>query len=210
MRRCQTRRLKAGFNPSQPRDEIGRWTDSDAEPDDRVRLAAGDRPRLGPAALAAIATQVARRAIEAFRQENSLFDLFGGRTGTVSYTTLDGVEIFGSNSTSPTYTSRDRAAALELRAKLIDQYPDVMDTDDPGRRPNDAVFHAETTALLRAARANGGTLAGKNLDVHVDRILCPSCQTVLPYVGVEIGNPIVTFVDPKGKRMTMKNGSWVD
>jgi hypothetical protein len=182
-------RAKAGFNPSQPRDELGRWSDGGGRPDGRVWLAANDKPRLGPGTLAVIATQVAKRAIEAFRKDNLLLDLFGERPGTVSYTTLDGVEIFGSNSTSPTYTSRDRAAALQLRAKLIEKYPDVMDSDEAGRRPNDALFHAETTALLRAARANGGTLAGRTLEVHSDRALCPSCSEVLPLVGVELGDP---------------------
>ena len=49
-----------------------------------------------------------------------------------------------------------------------------MNTDNIGRYPNNAVFHAEATCLLRAARANGGTLAGKTIDVTVDREMCPA------------------------------------
>jgi hypothetical protein len=58
------------------------------------------------------------------------------------------------------------------------------------------LFHAETNVLLRAAEANGGTLAGKSLDIYVDRKLCPNCERVVPLVGLELGNPTLTFVDP--------------
>jgi len=99
---------------------------------------------------------------------------------------------------------------MSLRDKLLEKYPDVMDTKDIGRRPNDALFHAETTVLLRAARANGGNLVGQSLVVHSDRPLCQSCEKLLPYVGLELGNPIVTFVEPRGHTKAMHNGSWLD
>ena len=174
-----------------------------------MRLAAGDKPRLGPHAVAAIAAEVAKRAIAVFRKDKGLLDLFGGRIGTVTYTELNGENIFGSNSTSPTYTRNDRDAAVSLRETLLEKYPDIMNTEDIGRRPNDGLFHAETTALLRAARLNGGTLEEKTLEVHSDRPLCPSCLTVLPYVGLELGNPTVTFIDSIGLRQTIRNGKWV-
>jgi hypothetical protein len=79
-----------------------------------------------------------------------------------------------------------------------------------GRKPNDALFHAETTVLLRAAREKGGSLAGRTLTVHVDDKLCNNCQIVLPYVGLELGNPTVTFIDPNGLEKTMRDGAWVD
>jgi hypothetical protein len=81
---------------------------------------------------------------------------------------------------------------LGLRDSLLEKYPDVMDIDNIGRRPNDAVFHAEANVLLRAARENGGTLAGVTLEVLSDRPLCPSCREVLPYVGLELGNPVLS------------------
>jgi hypothetical protein len=91
----------------------------------------------------------------------------------------------------------------------LKKYPDVMKQDNIGEKPNDAVFHAETTILLRAARENGGTLANQTLEVHADRPICFSCETVLPYVGLELGNPVVTLVGPTGRTRTMKNGEWL-
>jgi hypothetical protein len=49
----------------------GQWT----------RLAASDKPRLGPAAIAAIVAETAKRAIQAYRNSNNLWDLFGSRIG---------------------------------------------------------------------------------------------------------------------------------
>lgn len=124
-------------------------------------------------------------------------------------TTIDEQQFFGTNSTSPTYTGADRAAAIKLRDRLIGMYPEVMNTQDLGQRPNDALFHAETTVLTRAARASGGTLAGRTLEVHVDRQMCPSCYSVLPLVGKELGDPTVTFVELTGLRRTMRSGTWL-
>jgi hypothetical protein len=76
--------------------------------------------------------------------------------------------------------------------------------------PKDALFHAETTVLLRAALKAGGTLAGRALTVHVDGKLCNNCEAALPYVGLELGNPTVTFIDPKGLTKTMRSGGWLD
>jgi hypothetical protein len=82
-----------------------------------------------------------------------------------------------------------------------------MDRQNIGRMPNDALYHAEATFLLRAARENGGSLAGRELTVVSDRPMCSSCQTVLPYLGLRLGNPSVTFVTPTGHR-SLINGSW--
>jgi len=97
-----------------------------------------------------------------------------------------------------------------MRGHLIEKYPEVMKQDNSGEMPNDALFHAEVTVLLRAARQNGGTLAGRTLEVHSDRVMCHSCKKVLPKVGLELGNPTVTFVGPKGSTRTMRNGDWDD
>jgi immunity protein Imm1 of predicted polymorphic toxin system len=75
-------------------------------------------------------------------------------------------------------------------------------------RPHDSFFHAEATLLFRAAAENGDTLAGKAFDVLVDRIICYSCKRWLPRMGLELGNPTVSFVDPSGVKRTMRNGSW--
>jgi hypothetical protein len=160
------------------------------------RLAASDKPSPGRAAMLGIMARAAERVMQAYRSENFLFDLFGNRDGAVALTTIDDKDIFGSNSSSPTYTDADREAAKDLRDKLVAKYPDAMRADNVGYTPNNALFHAETNVLLRAAEANGGTLAGRSLDIYVDRELCPNCKRVVPLVGLELGNPTLTFVDP--------------
>ncbi len=191
----------------------GRFTDeggaSGGEGLDDLQLVAGDGSR-GRGGLALIFIELASKLVEAFRSENGLFDLFGSRTGTVAHTSLDGNDIFGSNSTSPTYTGADRRAAEQMRDLLIQKYPEVMNIDNIGYKPNDALFHAETNILLRAAQQNGGTLSGRSLDIYVDRPMCSSCSTVLPKVGLELGNPTVRFFDPDGRMSTISDGLFSD
>jgi hypothetical protein len=161
------------------------------------RLAASDKPSPGRTAMLGIMARAAEGIIKLYRSENFLNDLFGNRTGAVALTTIDDKDIFGSNSTSlSTYTDADRKAATDLRDKLVEKYPTVMSADNLGYTPSNALFHAETNVLLRAAEANGGTLAGRSLDIYVDRRLCPNCETMIPLVGLELGNPTLTYVDP--------------
>jgi hypothetical protein len=160
------------------------------------RLAASDKPSPGRTAMLGIMARAAERVMQAYRSENFLFDLFGNRDGAVAVTTIDDKDIFGSNSSSPTYTDADREAAKDLRDRLVAKYPDAMRADNVGYTPNNALFHAETNVLLRAAEANGGTLTGRSLDIYVDRRLCSNCERVVPLVGLELGNPTLTFVDP--------------
>ena len=87
--------------------------------------------------------------------------------------------------------------------------PDLADRGNAGFKPNDGFYHAETTVLLRAARANNGTLAGQTLEVFGDTKVCDSCQRVLPFVGMQLGNPTVTFINPNGTRLTMRDGAWL-
>jgi hypothetical protein len=202
---------RSHFDPNQPRvpagnPDGGQWTSSDGGA--ARRLAAADTPRgRGPAL--AILLEIAKRVIERYRSEHGLWDLFGHKRGTVAVTTIDGTDVFGSNSRSPTYTSADWAAAITMRNTLVGKYPKDFPHEHVGRMPNAAFFHAETTLLLRAARQNGGTLAQRTLTVHVDEKLCNNCETVLPYVGMELGNPTVTFVDPTGATNTMRDGAWL-
>jgi hypothetical protein len=205
------RALKANFDPNQPRaprgnPDGGQWTDGGSG---RARFASSDTPRFGPKSKLAIAVELARMAIKLFRDQNLLHNLFGQKEGTVSYTKLDDVAIYGVNSDSPEYKDRDMIAAEQLRGDLIAKYPDDMTKDNVGQMPNNAVFHAETTALLRAARANGGSLAGKSLEIHVDRPMCPSCNKILPLIGLELGDPAVTFIGPSGVPKTMRGGAWI-
>ena len=98
--------------------------------------------------------------------------------------------------------------AREMRARLIEQYPDTMSTGNTGHRPNDALFHAEANALIRAAEPYDGSLAGRTIEIIVDRSRCPSCSTILPYIGLQLGNPTVRFIDPYGNISTMRDGRW--
>jgi hypothetical protein len=36
--------------------------------------------------------------------------------------------------------------------------------------------------------------------------MCSSCRKLLPYIGLELGNPTVTFVDHIGRRIIMRDG----
>jgi hypothetical protein len=150
--------------------------------------------------------RAATRVMEAYRSENGLFDLFGNRDGTVAYTTIDDKDIFGANSKSPTYTATDWHEAEQMRDTLISKYPDVMDATSSGQMPNNAVFHAESNVLIRAARENGGTLAGRSLDVFVDSKMCNNCEKIIPLVGLELGNPTITVVDTTKVSKTFRDG----
>lgn len=129
--------------------------------------------------------------------------------GTVAFTIVDDTPVFGVNSDAPGYTVRDEAMARDMRARLIERFPEVMANGNIGQRPNDALFHAETNALLRAAESNGGSLSGRTIEMRVDRRLCPSCETVLPYVGLQVGNPTVRLVDGTGAVWIFRDGAWI-
>jgi hypothetical protein len=217
--RISARRLleiyKANFDPNQPRvaagsPEGGQWTSEGGLAP--VRLASSDRKPFGRAGRIGIVLDAARRLIDAFRENNQLRDFFGEDVGTVAVTSLDDKYVYGFNSGiteySGQYTDSDGAAADELRSRMLAKYPEEMATRNIGAMPNNALYHAEATVLLRAARENGGSLSGKNLVVVVDKPVCLSCQTLLPLVGMELGNPTVTFVDPYGEISIMRNGSW--
>ena len=129
--------------------------------------------------------------------------------GTVAFTTVDDTPIFGVNSNSPAYTANDQAAAERMRDLLVELYPDVMSTGHVGRFPNDALFHAEANALMRAAEVVRSPLRGREISIRVDRRLCDSCDEVLPLLGARIGNPTVMFIDGTGAVWIMRNGIWV-
>jgi hypothetical protein len=151
--------------------------------------------------------------IDAYRREQGM-DLFGEpiwsrEQNTLATCRVGDIPLMGMNSGAITYTQQDQAAAERTRDALVLGYPTVMNTRQIGGFPNDALFHAETTCLLRAARANGGTLADQTIEVHVDRPMCISCRKVLPSLGLELGNPTVTFFDPDGSVRTMRDGAWI-
>jgi hypothetical protein len=102
-----------------------------------------------------------------------------------------------------------QSAEETLRQTLLEAYPDLLSSGNIGWFPNDALFHAETTCLLRAARSNGGNLSEKVVEIFVDREMCRSCEKVLPYIGLELGNPTVTFIDSMGRVRIMRDGYWI-
>jgi hypothetical protein len=129
--------------------------------------------------------------------------------GTVAFTLVDDTPVFGVNSNSPAYTANDQAAAEKMRDRLVGLYPDIMETDYLGRHPNNALFHAEANALMRAAKGSGGSLSGRQIFVRLDRGHCYSCDKVLPKLGLEVGNPTVSFIDGNGDLWIMRDGIWV-
>lgn len=118
-------------------------------------------------------------AIGSFRTIKGMPDIGSGPArsrsdGTLAFLEVDGQAIFGVNADAPGYTVRDEAKARDMRARLIEQYPDLMATGNIGHKPNDALLHAEAVnALLRAVEPYGGTLAGRTIELRVDRRLCP-------------------------------------
>lgn len=128
--------------------------------------------------------------------------------GTVAYAEVDGRPVIGVNSDAPGYTMADEAAAQSMRAQLVERYPDIMATDNLGHMPNNALFHAEANALLRA-EAGGRYLSGRTIEMRVDRQLCPSCDRVLPLVGLRVGNPTVRIIDGAGDLWIMRDGNWI-
>jgi len=179
----------------------------------QIRRAEG-QIREAEARLRELANQEPTSLIDAFRRQHGL-DLLGDpiwsrEQNSVSTCQVNGSPYIGVNSRAISYTSSDRAGAEQARTVLIEKYPNVMNTDDIGQFPNDALFHAEATCLLRAARANGGTLEGTVIEMTVDRVMCSSCRAVLPALGLELGNPTVKFIDPRGFTRTMRDGYWIE
>jgi hypothetical protein len=184
---------------------------------DQLRSGIGGNfgPPLTPASGARAESFDSRAWIVAYRAAHTGRDMYGHPTGlrerdTVAVAEFDGRPIFGVNSGAVTHTSTDRIVAARTVDALVHKYPHIMSTGNVGRKPNDALYHAEATILLRAARASGGTLAGRTIRVEVDGEMCASCTPVLPKLGLELGNPTVTYFDPAGVILTMRNGRWID
>lgn len=207
--------LKAGFNPAQPRDDFGRWVDAGG------RRVAGDQDFGGIATdFSAVerprglvgAARAAWKLIEAFRKATDIPDFFDrvSNNRTVAVSTIEGEDVFGSSSNWPSYTDADGRHANQMRATLMEKYPDVMNTLNAGQAPNNALFHAESNILMRAARKYGGSLAGKEFDVYVDRPMCSSCKRVLPLLSRELGSPTVRFIDTRGNVLVLRGDSWMD
>jgi hypothetical protein len=185
-------------NPDSIEGQIARATAEGGEAEARLRELARQEPT---------------ELINAYRRQQGL-DLLGDpmwsrEENSVAICKVGNTPVFGVNSQAFTYTDRDSATAEQLRDSLIQSYPTRMNTSNIGQFPNNAVFHAETTCLLRAARANGGTLTNKTIEVHVDRAMCRSCRRILPLIDLELGDPTVTFIGPDGSRRTMREGSWI-
>lgn len=153
--------------------------------------------------------------IEAYRYLTGMPPVPSGRqapssSGTVAYIDLDGTPIIGVNSDSPGYTAGDDSLARVLRSELIELYPDMMSTTNLGQIPNNAVYHAETNALLRAAQVYGGLLRGREIEMRTDRELCSSCEALLPRIGLQLGNPTIRIVDGTGTLWILRDGIWLE
>jgi hypothetical protein len=150
--------------------------------------------------------------INAYRTAYNTPNLFGQDAwprdqDTVAVAGFEGGVIFGVNRNAPGYESRDFQEAIQWREKLALKYPDVIKTENAGWTPSNSFFHAESTMLMRAARESGGTLAGKNLEVTIDKDICGNCTSILPRLGLEMGNPTVVFTNSlNGKTWILRNG----
>ena len=130
--------------------------------------------------------------------------------GTIALGEMDGKLYFGVNSSSPGYTTTDEKMATAMRDVMIEAYPEIMSTTNRGWKPNDALYHAEATMLLRAATKNGGKLTGKTITIRVDRNLCGSCEIVLPALSEKLGNPRIEIIGPNGGKWILVNGKWIE
>jgi hypothetical protein len=153
--------------------------------------------------------------LEGYAAEHAHVDLFGYKKGleegTISAGRVDGRPFIGVNSKfGVTYTTADRLAAIRLRDEMSRKYDQVQRQGNKGYKPNDVFFHAETTLLLRAARAFGGSLQGRTVFIYSNRPMCSGCGTLLPLIGAELGNPTVVFSDYEGGNLNiMRDGKWV-
>ena len=153
--------------------------------------------------------------IDAYRTINNAPDLFGRpawpkNDGTVAVGKIDGQVYFGVNEGAPGYTTADWNRAAQFRNDLVTKYPDTMKIDNIGQIPNNALFHAESTILLRAANDSGGSLANRSIEIQVDRPVCYSCGEMLTKLGLELGDPYVVYVErDTGLRNEMWNGKWL-
>lgn len=174
------------------------------------QLAAGGRPPLDPRKWR---RWLARKLIEAVHRELASWDLFGHHDPdkvTVAVTTMDGEAITGTSSDYGDWLAIDHFEARALRATILRKYPHLLKGRNRGQFPLDAFFHAETNLLLRAARKNGRSLVGRSLDVFVDNETCLSCQDVLGVIGMELGNPTLTFINSTTGRImgVVRDGEW--
>jgi len=202
------RRWSRKYRPDQLRDDLGRFADEGGQTN-RVRLAGVDKPKLGPAAAAAILAEVAQKVIDAYRSKEGLKDLFGRKIGAVTHMEIDDQQVFGNNSRSPAFDEKvDGSEADRLRVRFAELNPDMAEKAHSKQMPTDAFRHAETNVLVRAARKFGGTLEGRTLKVFGDRELCNNCKEILGFVGKELGNPTVTFFDPRGEVGTIRDGKF--
>ncbi|HYW64576.1 MAG TPA: hypothetical protein VE865_15395 [Bradyrhizobium sp.] len=153
--------------------------------------------------------------IDAYRTINNAPDLFGRpawpqNDGAVTAGKIDGKVYFGVNSTAPGYSDADWNTARTTRDNLINKYPESMDKTNIGWTPNDSLFHAESTILLRAAKDSGGSLANRSIEIYVDQKVCDSCGKILTKLGLELGDPYVAFIErDTGLRNEMWHGKWL-
>ena len=211
---------RGGYDPNQPRvpaghSDGGQWTGDGRGADQRARLrgalqlAAGELPPLDPRKWR---RYIARKLIEAIHGELASRDLFGHHDPdkvSVAVTTMDGEPITGTSSGYGDWLAIDHFEARALRATIMRKYPHLA-RQNSGQIPLDAFFHAETNLLLRAARKNGRSLSGKSLDVFVDNETCLRCQDILGPVGLELGNPTLTFINSTTGRIVgaVRDGKW--
>lgn len=172
------------------------------------------RAQAAEARLRELARQPHDRLLEAYRRSNAPPDMFAHpwsrKSNTVAVATPgEGQIFFGTNSRAPTYPNRDKLTARQTVRTMREEFPTVMNRQNAGGAPNNALFHAESTILLRMRDGYGGTLAGLTFRVTADRRMCTACELVLPRLGMHLGNPRVSYYDGAGLQGIMHHNEWL-
>ena len=64
--------------------------------------------------------------------------------------------------------------------------------------------------LAPPAQVYGGTLRGREIEMRTDRELCWSCETLLPRIALQLGNPVVRIIDGAGMLWILRDGIWIE
>jgi hypothetical protein len=147
--------------------------------------------------------------LESYRESNAQPDRAWSREkNTVAVCTADQQMFFGTNRNAPTRTEADGLREQRALDSMTSEFPGIMRRGSIDQWPNYSLSHAESNLLLRMADANYGTLAGRILDITVDRPMCSACERVLPYLGMRLGNPRIRWFDDIGLRGIMHFRDW--
>ncbi|MGD9671521.1 MAG: hypothetical protein AB7U75_21145 [Hyphomicrobiaceae bacterium] len=174
--------IKAGFNPGQPRMPAGNR-------DGGQWTSSGGSIGGGLAHLASSRRQTVR-----VRVGRSYHDA----------TPAQSMRLANAAAWARTATNRVREIEPSWRPR-----PSLTETIEGEIRALEAAAR-EANALMRAAQVHGGTLSGREIEMRTDRELCWSCETLLPRIALQLGNPDVRIIDGTGMLWILRDGIWIE